>query len=144
MGKSLADQTAFRTAAPIFFSSLRFSRPPRARSHSDLAASDSAMIVLQLTVKDITSAKATLSALQSLDVMPSAIAPLVNRYKKRGSMMIPTADEALERLKQGISMGAANSMVLKITQVGTVSEALTACCAALANGLQCTSLWQPG
>lgn len=40
----------------------------------------------------------------------------------------------VERLKQGISMGAANSMVLKITQVGTVSEALTACRLALANG----------
>ena len=40
----------------------------------------------------------------------------------------------VERLKQGISMGAANSMVLKITQVGTVSEALAACRLALANG----------
>lgn len=33
----------------------------------------------------------------------------------------------IERLKQGIAVGAANSMVLKITQVGTVSEALAAC-----------------
>jgi enolase len=40
----------------------------------------------------------------------------------------------IERLKHGISMGAANSMVLKITQVGTVSEALAACRLALANG----------
>jgi enolase len=40
----------------------------------------------------------------------------------------------IERLKQGVSMGAANSMVLKITQVGTVSEALAACRLALANG----------
>jgi enolase len=40
----------------------------------------------------------------------------------------------VERLNQGISMGAANSMVLKITQVGTVSEALAACRLALANG----------
>ena len=40
----------------------------------------------------------------------------------------------LERLKRGISMGAANSMVLKMTQVGTVSEALAACRVALANG----------
>jgi len=40
----------------------------------------------------------------------------------------------LERLKQGIAVGAANSMVLKITQVGTVSEALTTCREALANG----------
>jgi enolase len=40
----------------------------------------------------------------------------------------------VERLKQGISMGAANSMVLKITQVGTVSEALAACNMALRNG----------
>jgi enolase len=32
----------------------------------------------------------------------------------------------LERLKKGVAMGAANSMVLKITQVGTVSEALDA------------------
>jgi enolase len=38
-----------------------------------------------------------------------------------------------ERLKQGIELGAANSMVLKITQVGTVSEALAACRLALAN-----------
>ena len=40
----------------------------------------------------------------------------------------------IARLRQGISMGAANSMVLKITQVGTVSEALAACQVALANG----------
>lgn len=40
----------------------------------------------------------------------------------------------MERLKQGIAMGAANSMVLKITQVGTVSEALAACRVALSNG----------
>jgi enolase len=40
----------------------------------------------------------------------------------------------IERLQQGISMGAANSLVLKITQVGTVSEALAACRLALANG----------
>jgi len=41
---------------------------------------------------------------------------------------------AVERLKRGISMGAANSMVLKMTQVGTVSEAMAACRVALANG----------
>jgi enolase len=40
----------------------------------------------------------------------------------------------VERLKRGIAMGAANSMVLKITQVGTVSEALAACRVALTNG----------
>ncbi|MCL5027278.1 MAG: phosphopyruvate hydratase [Chloroflexi bacterium] len=40
----------------------------------------------------------------------------------------------VERLKQAIAIGAANSMVLKVTQVGTVSEALTACRTALANG----------
>lgn len=40
----------------------------------------------------------------------------------------------IERLRQGIAMGAAQSMVLKITQVGTVSEALAACRLALANG----------
>lgn len=40
----------------------------------------------------------------------------------------------VERLRKGISMGAANSMVLKITQVGTVSEALAACRVALAYG----------
>lgn len=40
----------------------------------------------------------------------------------------------IERLRRGIAIGAANSMVLKITQVGTVSEALTACREALANG----------
>jgi enolase len=40
----------------------------------------------------------------------------------------------VERLKRGIAASAANSMVLKITQVGTVSEALTACRAALAGG----------
>jgi enolase len=40
----------------------------------------------------------------------------------------------VERLKRGISMGAANSMALKITQVGTVSEALAACRVALAHG----------
>jgi len=32
----------------------------------------------------------------------------------------------LERVKMGVEMGAANSMVLKITQVGTMSEALDA------------------
>ena len=40
----------------------------------------------------------------------------------------------VERLKQGIAAGACNSMVLKISQVGTVSEALTACRTALAAG----------
>jgi enolase len=40
----------------------------------------------------------------------------------------------LDRLKQGIAAGACNSMVLKISQVGTVSEALAACRVALANG----------
>jgi enolase len=40
----------------------------------------------------------------------------------------------IERLKQGIALGAANSMVLKITQVGTVSEALDAAETALRNG----------
>jgi enolase 1/2/3 len=40
----------------------------------------------------------------------------------------------VERLKQGIAAGAANSMVLKITQVGTVSEALAACRVALTHG----------
>lgn len=40
----------------------------------------------------------------------------------------------IERLRQGIAMGAANSMVLKITQVGTVSEALAACRLALSSG----------
>jgi len=40
----------------------------------------------------------------------------------------------VERLKRGISMGAANSMVLKMTQVGTVSEAFAACRLAQANG----------
>lgn len=40
----------------------------------------------------------------------------------------------IERLRQGIAQGAANSMVLKITQVGTVSEALAACRLALASG----------
>lgn len=40
----------------------------------------------------------------------------------------------IERLRQGIACGAANSMVLKVTQVGTVSEALTACRLALSNG----------
>jgi len=39
-----------------------------------------------------------------------------------------------ERVKHGIAVGAANSMVLKITQVGTVSEALAACRLALSNG----------
>ena len=33
----------------------------------------------------------------------------------------------IERLKQGIEIGAASSMVLKITQVGSVSEAMEAC-----------------
>ena len=40
----------------------------------------------------------------------------------------------IERLRQGIAIGAANSMVLKITQVGTVSEAMAACREALAHG----------
>jgi enolase len=33
----------------------------------------------------------------------------------------------IERLKQGVAVGAASSMVLKITQVGTVTEAMEAC-----------------
>ena len=33
----------------------------------------------------------------------------------------------IERLRNGIALGACNSMVLKITQVGTVSEAFEAC-----------------
>ena len=40
----------------------------------------------------------------------------------------------IERLRQGIAVGAANSIVLKITQVGTVSEALATCREALYNG----------
>jgi enolase len=40
----------------------------------------------------------------------------------------------IERLKQAIEIGAANSMVLKITQVGSVSEAMDACQLALRNG----------
>ncbi len=39
-----------------------------------------------------------------------------------------------ERLQQAIQIGAANSMVLKITQIGTVTEALEACRLALRNG----------
>jgi enolase len=39
-----------------------------------------------------------------------------------------------ERLRKAIAVGAANSMVLKITQVGTVTEALDACRLALQNG----------
>jgi len=40
----------------------------------------------------------------------------------------------IKRLKRGIATGAANSMVLKVTQVGTISEALDACRLALRNG----------
>jgi enolase len=40
----------------------------------------------------------------------------------------------LERLQRGMAIGAANSMVLKITQVGTVTEALAACRAAVGGG----------
>jgi len=40
----------------------------------------------------------------------------------------------IERLRQGIAAGACNSMVLKITQIGTVSEALEACRLAQTNG----------
>ena len=40
----------------------------------------------------------------------------------------------IQRLRQGIEAGAAQSMVLKITQVGTVSEALAACRLAIASG----------
>jgi enolase len=40
----------------------------------------------------------------------------------------------IERLQQGIAVGAANSMVVKITQVGTVSEAMAACELALTHG----------
>lgn len=39
-----------------------------------------------------------------------------------------------QRLQQAIEIGAANSMVLKITQIGTVTEALEACRLALRNG----------
>jgi enolase len=40
----------------------------------------------------------------------------------------------ISRLRQAIARGAANSMVLKITQVGTVSEAMDACRLALTSG----------
>jgi enolase len=40
----------------------------------------------------------------------------------------------VKRLRQGIAAGAANSMVLKITQVGSVTEALEACRVALSSG----------
>jgi len=40
----------------------------------------------------------------------------------------------LERLQRGMAAGAANSMVLKITQVGTVTEALAACRTAVGGG----------
>jgi enolase len=40
----------------------------------------------------------------------------------------------IERVKMGVEMGAANSMVLKITQVGTVSEALDAARYCLSHG----------
>ncbi|MDF1514644.1 MAG: enolase C-terminal domain-like protein [Anaerolineae bacterium] len=40
----------------------------------------------------------------------------------------------IDRVKMGIEMGAANSMVLKITQVGTVSEALDAANTCLQHG----------
>lgn len=40
----------------------------------------------------------------------------------------------LERVKRGIAIGAANSMVLKITQVGTVTEALDAATYCLKHG----------
>lgn len=40
----------------------------------------------------------------------------------------------IERLREGIAVGAANSIVLKITQVGTVSEAMATCREALVNG----------
>jgi enolase len=40
----------------------------------------------------------------------------------------------IERLKRAVEAGAANSMVLKITQVGTVTEALDACQYALRHG----------
>jgi enolase len=40
----------------------------------------------------------------------------------------------IERLRMGIELGAANSMVLKITQVGTVSEALDASLECVRNG----------
>ena len=49
----------------------------------------------------------------------------------------------IERVKMGVEMGAANSMVLKITQVGTVSEALDAARILPAPRLQCPSLRQP-
>jgi enolase len=39
-----------------------------------------------------------------------------------------------ERVQQAIEIGAANSMVLKITQIGTVTEALEACRLCLRNG----------
>ena len=62
-------------------------RIPAPTAQQVIAASDAAMIVLQITVKDIASTKAMLSALQSLGVMPSAVTPLVNRFKKRHGMI---------------------------------------------------------
>jgi len=41
---------------------------------------------------------------------------------------------SIERLQRGIEAGACNSMVLKITQVGSVTEALDACEMCIANG----------
>ena len=49
----------------------------------------------------------------------------------------------IERLKQGIAAGAAQSMVLKITQIGTVSEAFDACRLCLPERLQRASMRQP-
>jgi len=40
----------------------------------------------------------------------------------------------IERVKRGIEAGACNSMVIKITQVGTVTEALDACELCVVNG----------
>jgi enolase len=42
---------------------------------------------------------------------------------------------SIERLKAAVPLGAANSMVIKITQVGSVSEALEACEYARTNGI---------
>lgn len=73
-------------------------RIPAPTAQQVIAASDAAMIVLQITVKDIASTKAMLSALQSLGVMPSAVTPIVNRFKKRRSMIsLAEARKALGR-----------------------------------------------
>jgi Flp pilus assembly CpaE family ATPase len=66
-----------------------------------VGASDMTLIALQMTVKDIGMARAMMGALNGQGISSGLVKPLVNRYRKRGSMI--TLEEA-EKALGGISL----------------------------------------